>query len=369
MNDNVTNQPDPHFSADILYFGERSDGGTIEAVELADMAGTRARILTMGASLQALEIPDRDGRIDDVVLGFDDGRIYESDPHYFGSTIGRYANRIASGRFTLDERDYVLATNDGAHHLHGGADGFHRKSWRIAGSGGGDTAWCRMVLDSPDGDQGYPGALQIEVLYMLSPGQLAITYSATTDRPTVVGITNHAYFNLAGAGGAENALGHVLTIAADAYLPTDEGSIPTGERRPVAGSPFDFRTPAEVGRRIRDARDEPQLAFALGYDHNFVLRDGDTAMAAPRHAATLHHPGSGRTLDLFTDAPGLQFYTGNHLRGTAIGKGGRAYRQSDGLCLEPQPFPDSPNRPDFPSVRLDPGEVYRHRIAWRFAAA
>lgn len=335
----------------------------VEAVELADGRGMSARIVTLGATLQALVLPDGNMRFADVILGFDDGISYDTDDHFFGSTIGRYANRIAMGRFALDGRDYRLAANNGAHHLHGGVDGFHRRLWRIVGCGGGEEAWCRLALDSPDGDQGYPGALQVEARYALSAGGLSVTYSAMTDRPTVVGITNHAYFNLAGAGGPDNGLNHELTIAADAYLPTDAGSIPTGERRAVAGGAFDFRTPHPIGARLREAAAEPQLALGLGYDHNFVLRG---AAGELRHAATLADPASGRALRLFTDAPGLQFYSGNHLRGTAIGKGGRAYRQSDGICLEPQPFPDSPNRPDFPSVRLEPGQTYRHRIAWRF---
>lgn len=347
-------------------FGATPSGEAVGAIELDNGQGIRARILTLGATLQSLGLPDRDGCVADVVLGFDEGGRYASEGHYLGSTIGRYANRIAGGRFTLDGVEHRLPMNDGAHHLHGGPDGFHRRMWTVEEIGGGEAAFVRLSLVSVDGDSGYPGTLRAEAIYSLSADGLALTYRATTDRPTVVGMTNHSYFNLAGAGEDETVLGHKLTIAADRYLPVAPGVIPTGERRLVAGSAFDFRESAMVGARIREAGAEEQLLLGRGYDHNFILRGADGSL---RHAATLEHPGSGRVLELHSTAPGVQFYSGNFLDGTMTGKGGRAYRQSDGLCLEPQPFPDTPNRPDFPSARLDPGEVYEHRILWRFRTA
>jgi aldose 1-epimerase len=352
--------------ATLSPFGAIPSGEAVGAIELDNGGGIRARILTLGATLQSLWLPDRDGRMADVVLGFDEGGRYASEGHYLGSTIGRYANRIAGGRFTLDGVEHRLPVNDGAHHLHGGPEGFHRRLWTVEELGEGETAFVRLSLVSLDGDAGYPGTLRAEATYALSADGLAITYRATSDRPTVVGMTNHAYFNLAGAGGDETVLGHRLTIAADAYLPVAPGAIPTGDHRAVAGGAFDFREGALVGARIRAAGAEEQLLLGRGYDHNFIVRGADGGL---RHAATLEHPGSGRVMELHSTAPGVQFYTGNFLDGTMTGKGGRAYRQSDGLCLEPQSFPDTPNRPDFPSARLDPGEVYEHRIVWRFRTA
>jgi aldose 1-epimerase len=358
----LTPAPKPAM-ATLRSFGVTPSGEAVSAIELDDGRGIRARILTMGGALQSLSLPDRDGRAADVVLGFDEGGRYATEGHYLGYTIGRYANRIAGGRFTLDGVTHRLPVNDGAHHLHGGPDGFHRQLWTVEELGEG---FVRLSLVSLDGDAGYPGTLRAEAAYALSEDGLAITYRATTDKPTVVGMTNHAYFNLAGAGGDEDVLGHKLTIAADAYLPVAPGGIPTGARSPVAGGAFDFREGALVGARIREAGAEEQLLLGRGYDHNFILRGADGTL---RHAATLEHPGSGRVMELHSTAPGVQFYTGNFLDGTMTGKGGRAYRQSDGLCLEPQCFPDTPNRPDFPSARLDPGEVYEHRILWRFRTA
>jgi aldose 1-epimerase len=357
--------------ARIVPFGRMPDGTPIQAVELDDGRGggrgVRARIVTVGAALQSLECPDREGRSADIVLGFDEGGRYAVEGHYLGATVGRYANRIGGGSFLLDGQEHRLPLNDGAHHLHGGPEGWHRRLWRIEEIGGGAEAFVCLSLESADGDGGYPGHVRAEALYTLSAeGGLAISYRATTDKPTVIGITNHAYFNLAGAGGDETVLGHRLMIAADAYLPVEPGSIPTGERRAVAGGAFDFREPAVIGARIRATGAEPQLLLGRGYDHNFVLR-GSAGYLRP--AARVEHPGSGRVLELSTTAPGLQFYTGNFLDGTMAGKSGRAYRQSDGFCLEPQPFPDTPNRPDFPSARLDPGELYEHRMVWRFSAA
>ncbi len=362
----MTTPPPRAASSRTRSFGETPTGEAVIAIELENGRGITARILTLGATLQSLGLPDRNGRVADVVLGFDEGGRYATEGHYLGSTIGRYANRIAGGLFMLDGVEHRLPVNDGAHHLHGGPDGFHRRLWAVEELGEGEAAFVRLSLISLDGDAGYPGTLRAEAIYALSAEGLSITYRATTDSPTVVGMTNHAYFNLAGAGGDENALGHKLKIAADAYLPVAPGAIPTGERRAVAGSAFDFREGALVRTRIREASSEEQLLLGRGYDHNFILHDNDGSL---RHVATLEHPGSGRVMELHSTAPGVQFYSGNFLDGTMTGKGGRAYRQSDGLCLEPQSFPDTPNRPDFPSARLDPGAVYEHRILWRCRVA
>jgi aldose 1-epimerase len=355
----------PTAAARIVPFGRLPDGTSIEAAELSDGAGTRARIVTVGASLQALEWADRSGHVADVVLGYDEGDRYACESHYLGSTVGRFANRIADGHFHLDGRAHQLPLNDGAHHLHGGPGGWHDRLWAIEEVGAGRGAFVRLSFDSPDGDGGYPGHVGAELTYALTAGEgLSISYRATTDAPTIINLTSHAYFNLAGVDAAEDVLGHRLMVSADAYLPVGPGHIPTGERRAVAGGAFDFREPTSIGTGIRRAGAEPQLGLGRGYDHNFVLRDADGML---RHAARLEHPGSGRAMDLFTTAPGLQVYTGNFLDGQLVGKGGRAYRQSDGICLEPQTFPDAPNRPDFPSARLNPGEVYEQRMVWRLS--
>jgi aldose 1-epimerase len=351
-------------SATRAGFGALPDGTPVEAVTLSTAAGIRATVISYGATLQSLELPDRDGHVDDVVLGYSDLDGYVTRPQYFGATVGRFANRIAGARFNLDGESYTLAANNGPNSLHGGARGFDKVVWTITNVASGGEASVTLRYVSPDGEEGYPGMLTTDVTYALDDdGTLATRYEATTDRPTIVNLSHHSLFNLAGAGGTRGVLGHRLTIAAAAYLPVDDGLIPTGEIRGVAGTPFDFRAPRLIGDRIRDGRDR-QIAIGRGYDHNFVLDAGATA--TPTLAARLEDPVTGRALELYTTEPGLQVYSGNFLDGTTAGKSGRIYRQGDGLALEPQRFPDTPNQPEFPSARLDPGETYRQTSYYRF---
>ncbi|MGH8222943.1 MAG: aldose epimerase family protein [Woeseiaceae bacterium] len=347
-------------------FGALADGMRIEAVELSNSRGMSARIITLGATLQSLSVPDARGGSADVVLGYDDAQRYLDDPQYFGATVGRYANRIANGRFTLDGKEYALARNDGQNHLHGGLAGLDKVVWTLAEAESGSPARAVFTYVSPDGDQGYPGTLELTAIYSLSDdNELTIEYRATTDAPTVVNVTNHSYFNLAGAAGDANVMDHRLTLFADRFTPVDAALIPTGERRKVAGAPFDFRKPKPIGRDIREGESE-QIRFGRGYDHNFIV-NGKAGELRP--AARLEEPVSGRTMELLVTAPGVQFYSGNFLDGTNAGKSGRVYRQGDGLCLEPQVFPDSPNRPAFPSARLDPGDTYVNRMVLEFSTA
>jgi aldose 1-epimerase len=343
-------------------FGVLDDGTEVERITLRGADGFEAAIIPYGAALQALKVPDRTGRSDDVVLGHDDFDGYLAARRYFGATIGRYANRIAGAAFMLDGKRVALDANDGANMLHGGLAGFDRKLWRIDDVGGRSEPSVTLSCLSADGEGGFPGRLDLRVVYRVSgPTELSVTLEATTDQPTVVNLTNHSFFNLDGALSGSDVLGHRLSIAADRYLAIDAASIPLQEPpRSVEGTPFDFREAESIGARIRN--DHEQLRRGRGYDHNFCL-------SQDRHlrlAARVESPRSGRVLELFTDQPGLQFYSGNFLDGTTAGKGGRLYRQSDALCLEPQAWPDTPNRPDFPSARLEPVETYRRRIVYRF---
>ncbi len=343
--------------------GTLADGTRVEAVTLSNAAGVSARILSYGATLQSLRAPDRQGRLADVVLGHDDVESYQSRPNYFGVTVGRYANRIAGARFALDGRTYSLSANDTTNSLHGGAEGFDKRNWRIVSVDNGPVARVVLALASPDGDQGYPGRLEVTVTYTLNEaGELGIAFEAATDAPTIVNLTNHAIFNLAGEGAPGGTAGHRLTIPARAFTPVDERLIPTGELRPVEGTVFDFREGRPIDQDIRDGRDA-QIRIGRGYDHNFALDKGRTA--EPGLAARLEDPGSGRVLEVLTTEPGLQVYTGNFLDGTLVGKGGHLYRMGDGIALEPQTFPDSPNQPAFPSARVDPGTTYRHVMIYR----
>ena len=343
--------------------GVLADGTAVEAVTLSNANGVSARILSYGATLQSLHAPDREGVPSDITLGYDDAQSYQTRPNYFGVTVGRYANRIASGRFTLDGKPVQLTLNDGANSLHGGTDGFDKRNWRIVSVTSGPVARAVLEIDSPDGDQGYPGALSVRVTYTLDEGgDLGILFEAETDAPTVVNMTNHALFNLSGQGSGEDATGHWLVMPASRYTPVDDALIPTGELRQVAGSPFDFRSPRMVAEGLRDGND-PQIVIGRGYDHNWALDKGRTA--EPELAARLVHPGSGRVLDVLTTEPGLQFYSGNFLVGTVTGKGGTVYRMGDGLALEPQLFPDTPNQPAFGSARIVPGAPYRHQMIYR----
>jgi aldose 1-epimerase len=346
-------------------FGTLQDGTRVDAVELSNSAGMSVRIIALGAAIQSITVPDRGGARADVVLGYDSPREYVAKRQYFGATVGRYANRIARGKFTLDGHQYQLETNDGPNHLHGGVQGLDTVLWKFDELTRNPDGRVLLSYVSPDGAGGYPGKLTITATYTLNErNELAVEYRAKTDKPTIVNITNHAFFNLAGSG---TALGHRLKLFAENYTPVDATLIPTGERRSVAGTPFDFRQPRVIDEHIRDGKDQ-QLRIGRGYDHNFVI-SGQPSANGLRLAAQLEDPVSGRVLEVLTTAPGVQFYSGNFLDGTVIGKGGRIYRQGDALCLEPQVFPDTPNHPDFPSARLDPGREYLNTMVFRFSVS
>ena len=310
-------------------------------------------------------MPDKHGKAADVLLGYDDLKDYVDHPNYFGVTVGRYANRIAGGAFSIDGKAYQLPLNDKTNSLHGGGKGFDKQVWKVASVKSGPVATLVLTLTSADGDSGYPGKLDSSVTYTLDEaGNLGILFDAKTDKPTIVNMTNHAIFNLGGEGSPDGALGHLLTIPAKAYTPVDEALIPTGERKPVDGSVFDFRQPRRVADGIRDGRD-PQIVFGRGYDHNWALDKGLTK--TPELAARLEDPVSGRVVEVLTTEPGVQFYAGNFLDGTLVGKGGHLYRMGDGIALEPQKFPDAPNKPNFVSARVDPGKPYHHAMVYRLS--
>jgi len=340
-------------------FGQTSDGTPVEMFVLTNRQGVQVRAITYGGIITSLRVPDRAGTMADVVHGFDSIEGYLKGHPYFGSIVGRYGNRIARGQFSLGGQTYTLAVNNGPNHLHGGLKGFDKAVWQGEPlPNGTGVAFSRT---SPDGEEGYPGNLKARVTYTLSDAnELSIAYEATTDKPTPVNLTQHTYFNLAGHDSGD-ILGHELTIHADRYTPVDSTLIPTGELAPVAGTPFDFRKGERVGARINTAHE--QLKHAGGYDHNFVLnRTGDGLQPAAR----LVDPKNGRTLEVSTSEPGLQFYSGNFLDGRLTGKGDVVYAHRSGLCLETQHFPDSPNKPGFPSTILNPGETYRTSTVFRF---
>lgn len=317
--------------------------------------------MTYGGIIVSLRVSDRAGNLGDIVLGYDSLAGYVKNPSYFGAIVGRYGNRIAKGRFTLDGKTYRLAINNGPNHLHGGIKGFGKVVWQAQPFKNDSGVGVAFSHTSPDGDEGYPGTLTARVRYLLTDGnELVVDYEATTDTPTPINLTQHSYFNLADAGNSD-ILGHELMIAADSFTPVDSTLIPTGVIAPVAGTPLDFRTPTAIGARINDA--DRQIEYAGGYDHNFVLRHGGPG---PVHAARVVEPTTGRTLDVSTTEPGLQFYSGNFLDGTIPGKGGHAYRHRSGFCLETQHYPDSPNERRFPSTILRPGQAYRSRTVYAF---
>ncbi|MDE2303002.1 MAG: galactose mutarotase [Sphingomonadales bacterium] len=346
-------------------FGTLPDGTAIEAITLANHHGMAVTVITLGASLQAVIVPDAKGHRDDVLLGYADVAGYLARRQFMGATVGRVANRIAGGGFLLDSRRYRITRNDGANALHGGAAGFDQAVWQVArvheGRDGEDVA-LRHV--SRDGDQGFPGTVVATVRYRLDEhSRLTITCGATSDRPTVVALSNHAYWNLAGEGSRFSAMDQRLTIPAARYLPVDASLIPTGELRKVAGTPFDFRRPRAIGQRVRDGDDE-QIRVGRGYDHNWVLARAPTPDVHPM--ARVSDPHSGRAMELWSNQPGLQFYSGNFLDGTSRGKAGGLYREGDAIVLEPQAFPDTVNHPGFGSIRLDRGQRYRNTIVYRF---
>jgi len=341
-------------------FGKLADGTAVDLYTLVNAHGVTARITNYGGIVTALLVPDRDGRLGDIVLGFDNLAAYVAGHPYFGALIGRVGNRINQARFTLDGVDYALAANDGPHALHGGLVGYDKVVWhaRAAETERGLELALRYV--SPDGEEGYPGTLTLDVAYVLTDAdELIVDYRATTDRRTPVNLTNHSYFNLAGGGPIYD---HELHLAADRYTPVDATLIPTGELAPVTGTPLDFTTSTAVGARLQAVGGTP-----VGYDHNFVLNAG--AGAVPALAARVYEPTTGRVLSVLTTEPGIQFYSGNFLDGSLTGKGGRVYAQHTGFCLETQHYPDSPNQPNFPSVILDPGDTYRQTTVHRFGVA
>ena len=344
-------------------FGTLPDGRAVAAVTLTNRNGVSATIIAYGASLQSVVMPDRTGKRADVALGYAGIGDYLAKPQYFGGTVGRFANRIARGRFTLDGKTYQTPVNNGVNALHGGTIGFDKLLWQVVDVASGPTASVTLRLVSPDGDQGYPGTLTADAIYSLDEANaLTIEYRATTDRPTIVNITNHAYWNLSGEGSANGAMGTLVTIPADAYTPTDSGAIPTGDVKSVAGTVFDFRKPRAIGERVRTAGDE-QIVFGRGYDHNWVVRR--TVTPTEHLMARAYDPASGRGFELWSTQPGLQFYSGNFLDGTTSGKSGHIYREGDAFVMEPQIFPDTPNQPKFGSARLDPGQHYRNVMTYR----
>ncbi|MGQ9592175.1 MAG: aldose epimerase family protein [Planctomycetota bacterium] len=346
-------------------FGIAKDGRPVELYTLRNARGMEVDIATYGGTVVSVRVPDRAGKTGDVVLGFSTLAEYEAKSPYFGCIVGRYGNRIANGKFSLDGVEHTLATNDQPGgvpcHLHGGKVGFDKKVWQADPVRKSGARGLRLRHRSPDGDEGYPGNLDVAVTYWLTDAnELRIEYEARTDQATPVNLTNHSYFNLKGEGEGD-VNGHVLKIAASRFTPVTKGLIPTGELRPVEGTPFDFREPRSIGERL-GAEDE-QLAFGGGYDHNFALDKEPGAFAL---TASAYEPATGRTLEVWTTEPGIQFYGGNFLDGTLAGKSGRTYAHRGGFCLETQHFPDSPNQPRFPSTILRPGETYRSATAYKF---
>ncbi|MGE4489256.1 MAG: aldose epimerase family protein [Kiritimatiellales bacterium] len=338
-----------------------SDFSSIKSYTLKNRSGMVVQLTNYGATITSIQVPDRDGVSGDVVFGYHRVEDYVNafDRTYCGAVVGRYGNRIANGKFTLDGEEYTLAANNGVNHLHGGLMGFDKVIWTADVPGKNQVRFSYLAKD---GEEGYPGNLSVQVTYTLTDdNSLQIAYQASTDKATPVNLTNHTYFNLAGEG-SPTILNHELMLNAASFTPVDSGLIPTGEIRPVAGTPFDFQTPRAIGRDV-DA-DNEQLKFGMGYDHNWVLNKGAGGVTL---AATVYEPKSGRFMEVLTDQPGIQFYCGNFLRGTQIGKSGRPYLHRSGLCLETQHFPNSPNRPAFPSTILRPGETYKTSTAYRFS--
>jgi len=343
-------------------FGKTPDGQQVDLYVLTNKSGAEAAISTLGGAVVSLKVPDRNGKMADVVLGYDSAEGYVADKSFFGALVGRYGNRIGHAQFALDGKTYTLAKNNGENTLHGGIKGFNKAVWiaKPLSAKGGQS--LELSYLSKDGEEGFPGNLKVTVTYTWTDANaVKIEYSATTDKKTVVNLTNHSYFNLGGQGSGD-ILGHQLMIAADQFTPVDAGLIPTGELRDVMGTPFDFRKPTAIGARID--QDEEQMKLGGGYDHNFVLRmpmDRGESLAA-----RVVDPDNGRVLEVWTTEPGIQFYTSNFLDGKTIGKGGVAYTKHSAFCLETQHFPDSPNKPKFPSVVLSPGARYHTITTYKF---
>jgi aldose 1-epimerase len=342
-------------------FGKTADGENVDVFTLTNNLGMQAKITNYGAIVVSLKTPDRTGKMDDVVLGFNDLDSYLKGHPYFGAIVGRYGNRIAKGRFTLNGVEYKLAVNNGENHLHGGIKGFDKVVWTAKEMRTKMGPALSLTYISKDGEEGYPGTVTATVVYTLTNNnELRLDYTITTDKDTVTNLTHHSYFNLAGEGNGD-ILNHILTLKAARFTPTDAGSIPTGELKVVAGTPFDFLKPTVIGKRI-DEQDQ-QLQFGGGYDHNFIVNGKAGTL---RSAATVYEPTSGRVLEVWTTEPGVQFYTGNFLDGTLTGKSGKVYQKRFGFCLETQHYPDSPNHPAFPTTTLKKGATYRSTTVYRF---
>ncbi len=348
-----------HGRVEKMLFGKTADGTAVDLYVLTNGKIT-AKVMTLGGIVTELHVPDRDGKVADVVLGFDNLDSYLAGHPHFGAITGRFANRIAKGRFTLDGKEYKLAVNNGPNSLHGGLKGFDKVVWKAEDVSGPDGPAVKMSYRSPDGEEGYPGNLSVSVTYTVtSDDALRIDYSATTDKPTPVNLTNHSYFNLGGPASGP-VLGHELMLAADEYTAADETLIPTGELKPVRGTPLDFTTPTAIGARFDQLPGDPK-----GYDHNYVIRH-DTR--SPALAARVYEPKSGRVMEMYTTEPGVQFYTANFLDGKLTGKGGVAYNKQQAFCLEAQHFPDSVNHDSFPSTILRPGSTYKQTTIYKFSA-
>ena len=349
----------------MAIYGKTKAGETIEQFALRNSAGMEVKIITYGGIITSIRAPDRQDRFANVALGFESLEKYEAGHPYFGAITGRYANRIAAGRFTLDEREYRLPINDGSYSLHGGDKGFDKRVWQARELTEGLEPGLELTYRSADGEEGYPGNLDVAVRYTLSDeNALRIDYSATTDAPTIVNLTNHSYFNLLGEGEG-TIYDHILTINADRYTPIDSNLIPTGELAAVAGTPLDFRNPKAIAAGLRSAH--AQIALAQGYDHNFALNRESLSAGELGFAAGVYEPRYGRRMEVCTTEPGMQFYSGNFLDSTLAGSSGRMYRQGDGLALETQHFPNSPNQPLFPSTVLRPGEQFESTTVYKFS--
>jgi len=348
-------------------FGQTPEGDAVDLITLTNANGMEVRAMTYGGIILSIRVPDRSGELGDVALGYESLEAYVDENPYFGAIIGRYGNRIAGGAFDIDGESFSLARNNGANALHGGLRGFDKVVWDAETFESDEGVGVVFSYTSPDGEEGYPGTLDARVTYTLTDDdELIFDYHATTDKATHVNLTQHTYFNLAGHDSG-NILGHELTLAAAGFTPVDAGLIPTGEIRPVAGTPFDFTTPHTIGERI--GAENQQLAYGQGYDHNFVLLHEDVDAEGLALAARVYEPTSGRVMEVYTEEPGIQFYSGNFLDGTLTGKDGVTYAHRSGFCLETQHYPDTPNQASFPSTLLEPGETYETRTVYAFGAA
>jgi aldose 1-epimerase len=344
-------------------FGKTPDGTPVDIYTLRNSKGMEARIMTYGGIVQSLKVPDKNGQFSDIVLGYDNLDGYVKVTPYFGALIGRYGNRIGGGKFTLEGKTYTLATNNGPNSLHGGLKGFDKVVWQAKSWVSSDGPALELTYLSKDGEEGFPGNLKVTAVYTVTDGnELRLDFTATTDQPTLCNLTHHSYFNLAGQGNGD-VLGHVVYINADKTTPVDATLITTGEIKPVDGTPFDFRKPTTIGARINDP--DTVLQYGPGYDHNWVVNKPAGQLGL---MARVVEPGSGRVMEVWSTEPGLQFYTGNFLDGTITGKDGKVYQRRNAFCMEPHHYPDSPNKPQFPSTELKPGETYHNTIIYKFSA-